>query len=183
MLEAAKCCYKDFESHFSRSFKIAAGFQFYLHFPWGLQSAEGWPAEKISKLNWNVFGEKRETPRGKIKLYSFLLEEMPKKKHETWMALVRRVLQFEGTIWSIIGHCPETSPFPFYLSTISFRPLAHIEIFWQTVVRYSPRDLWKLKYFTNIYFCIFNLPFQKKIADCAIVDFVMPCWSAVQIYE
>ena len=60
MLEAAKCCYKDFESQFSRIFKIAAGFQFYLHFPRGLQSAEGWPAEKISKLNWNVFGEKKK---------------------------------------------------------------------------------------------------------------------------
>ena len=124
MLQAAKCGYKDFEPHFEFS-----RFQFYLHFPWGLQSAEGWPAEKISKLNWIFLGEKRETffplkqtNNAKIKLYSFPLEEMS-KNHETWAALVLRVLQFEGTIWSIIGHCPETSPFPLYLSSISFRPL------------------------------------------------------------
>ena len=69
MLQAAKYCYKDFESQFSRIFKIAAGFQFYLHFPRGLQSAEGWPAEKISRLDWNVFGRKKQPqpqPRGKI---------------------------------------------------------------------------------------------------------------------
>ena len=54
MLQAAKCGYKDFEPHFEFS-----RFQFYLHFPWGLQSAEGWPAEKISKLNWIFLGEKK----------------------------------------------------------------------------------------------------------------------------
>ena len=91
---------------------------------WRLASWKDFEAEL------NIFGRKKgkhffllkQTNNAKIKLYSFPLEEMS-KNHETWAALVLRVLQFEGTIWSIIGHCPETSPFPLYLSSISFRPL------------------------------------------------------------
>ena len=129
-------------------------------------------------------GKHQPPPRGKIKLYSFLLEEMP-KKHETWIALVGRVLQFEGTIWSIIGHCPETSPFPLYLSTISFRPLPHIEIFWQTVVRYSPRDLKvKVKIFHKHIFLHLQSALSKKnswLCDCRFCNAMLECRPNIRI--